>query len=110
MPSNGPKRRRDARRFRSHKLLDPIRDGASKLLNLVLVLHEPWIVRHATPPCCGHVQFVGTSIENFDSNQERSLAATDAPRRRNGPTFFVCRQALNWGTAAMALTHLGRQP
>jgi hypothetical protein len=54
-----PERRRDARRFRSHKLLDPIRDGASKLLNLVLVLHEPWIVRHATPPCCGHMQFVG---------------------------------------------------
>jgi hypothetical protein len=94
-----PERRRDARRFRSHKLLDPIRDGASKLLNLVLVLHEPGIVRHATPPCCGHMQFVGIcnlwayAIENFDSNQDRSRAAVGAPRRRNGPTFFVCRQA-----------------
>jgi len=49
-------RGRDARRFRSLKLLDPLRDGASKLFNLVLVLHESWIVRHATPPVVGTMQ------------------------------------------------------
>jgi hypothetical protein len=74
-------------------LLDPIRDGASKLLNLVLVLDEPWIVRHATPPVVGICNLWAYAIENFDSNQDRSRAAIGAPRRRNGPTFFVCRQA-----------------
>src|SRR5260370_35318673 len=39
------------------------------------------------------MQFVGIAIENFDSNQDRSQAPIGAPRRRNGPTFFVCRQA-----------------
>src|SRR5258705_3220210 len=74
-------RGRDARRCRSLKLLAPLRDSASKLLNLVLVLHEPWIVRHATPLCCGH-----HAIENSGSNQDHSRAARDV---RNGSNSEV---------------------
>src|ERR1700682_5617946 len=45
------------------------------------------------PPVVGICNLLAYAIENFDSNQDRSRAAIGAPRRQNGPTFFVCRQA-----------------
>src|SRR5258708_23107384 len=45
------------------------------------------------PSVVGICNLWAYAIENFGSNQDRSRAAIGAPRRRNGPTFFVCRQA-----------------
>jgi hypothetical protein len=44
-----PERWCDARRSRSLQVLDPSRDRTPELLDLALVLDEPWIVRHAPP-------------------------------------------------------------
>src|SRR5712675_161827 len=88
-----PERRRDARRFRSHKLLDPIRDGASSCSILSSSFTSLGSCGMQLPPVVGICNLWAYAIENFDSNQDRSRAAIGAPRRRNGPTFFVCRQA-----------------
>jgi len=74
-----PERWCDARRFRSLQALDPSRDRTLKLLDLALVLDEPWIVRHAPTPLWRMHQTSG----NLGSKQV-SLRAETLPSRPFG--------------------------
>src|SRR5882757_9820519 len=87
MPSNGP----------NAGMTHGVFGRASCLIQSGMVLRSCSILSSSFTSLgsCGmqHPLLWTYAIENFDSNQDRSRAAIGAPRRRNGPTFFVCRQA-----------------